>query len=257
MPRKCKQRITAPQADFAEQPAGEFSPWLRNVRRAQKLKVLGNDVPCGECIACCRASLFIHIRPEESDTLKHIPKPLLFPAPGLPKGHVLLGFHQKGECPMLKDNKCSIYEHRPRTCRDFDCRVFAATGVTIDGVGPQSEIARRARSWRFSFSSEEDRRQFSAVQTAAAFLQEQRDAFPEGALPHAPVQLAALALEVYEVFYERAQAQSANIAEPDRSEIVRAVLAAMEKLGARARQAKKHYEGSQRPNTPKHHGSIP
>ena len=76
--------------------------------------------------------MFIHIQPEETQTLQRIPRALLFPAPGLPKGHVLMGYCDKGQCPMLVDNQCSIYEHRPQTCRDYDCRVFAATGISVD-----------------------------------------------------------------------------------------------------------------------------
>src|SRR5262249_465616 len=125
---KSKSRIAV--KDITEQqelPAGEFSSWLRLTRRALQLKNIGADVPCGECNACCGSSYFIHIKPEETQTLNRIPKALLFPAPGLPKGNVLMGYNEKGECPMLIDNKCSIYEHRPQTCRDFDCRIFAAT----------------------------------------------------------------------------------------------------------------------------------
>src|SRR5262249_55142718 len=95
-----------------ELPAGEFSAWLREPRRARALKVIGADVPCGSCNACCRSSYFIHVRPEETRALRRIPKQLLFPAPGLPRGHVLMGFNEKGQCPMLVDDLCSIYEDR-------------------------------------------------------------------------------------------------------------------------------------------------
>ena len=56
------------------------------------------------------------------------PAALRFPRPGRPKGHVVLGYDEHGRCPMLGDHGCTIYEHRPRTCRTYDCRVFAATG---------------------------------------------------------------------------------------------------------------------------------
>ena len=32
---------------------------------------------------------------------------------------------------MLVDGRCSIYEHRPRTCRTYDCRIFTATGLDV------------------------------------------------------------------------------------------------------------------------------
>lgn len=237
-----KRKAAPPErakTEFAEQSAGPLGRWLSGVRRTRKLEVLGNDVPCGSCIACCRASMFIHVRPEELDTLRHIPKQLLFPAPGAPKGHVLLGFDQQGQCPMLQDGKCSIYEHRPQTCRDFDCRIFSATKVGLDEHGPQAEIGRRARSFRFELSSDEERRQSSALEAAATFLQEQRASFPEGLLPHTPVQLALLAIELYELFEARLQTSGSGLEPADRSELARAVLARLEQLESARRTSKR------------------
>jgi len=37
--------------------------------------------PCDGCTACCTSSQFVHIGPEETDTLAHIPRELVFPAP--------------------------------------------------------------------------------------------------------------------------------------------------------------------------------
>ena len=113
------------------QPAGDFSTWLKSTIEGQKSGD-GNDVPCGECVACCTSSYFIHIGPEETNTLSHIPSKLKFPAPGLPKGNIVLGFDEDGKCPMFVDSKCSIYEHRPKTCRTYDCRIYPATGIFIN-----------------------------------------------------------------------------------------------------------------------------
>src|SRR5262249_40629696 len=85
---------------------------------------------------------------DEHDALKHIPPELLFPAPGRPAGHLVMGYDERGHCPMLIENRCSIYAHRPRACRMYDCRVFAATGVE-----PNSAIAERVRAWEFSYST--------------------------------------------------------------------------------------------------------
>ena len=102
------------------------------------------QVPCGECTACCTSSQFVHIEPDETDALAHVPAALRFPAPGLPKGHLVLPYDERGHCPMLVDGACSIYEHRPRTCRTYDCRVFAITGVMPDD---QPAIAARVAAW--------------------------------------------------------------------------------------------------------------
>jgi hypothetical protein len=212
------------------QPAGEFSSWLRSTRRTQQLRIVGADVPCGSCNACCRSSYFIHIRPEETETLERIPKELLFPAPGLPRGNVLMGYDEQGRCPMLVDGRCSIYEHRPQTCRDFDCRVFAATGVRQDDDGVQAVIAERVRRWRFDFPGEVDRREYSAVRAAAAFLQEQKGWFPPGMVPGNPVQLAVLAIQVYDVFAKLDETSATAGPRPPDAEIAMMVMDAMRQL---------------------------
>ena len=148
-------------------PAGRFSSWLRRTRSAQT-KEHGTDVPCNECNACCRSSYFIHIKPEETRTLTRIPRELLFAAPGLPEGNLLLGYDENGRCPMLFDDKCSIYEHRPRTCRNYDCRIFPATGLGA-GDDDKALITQHVQRWKFSYPAERGRRQHSAVQAAAMF----------------------------------------------------------------------------------------
>lgn len=179
-------------------PAGCFSSWLRRIRRAL-VKESGAIVSCGECNACCASSYFIHIRPEETQTLARIHRELLFPAPGLPKGNVVLGYDKNGRCPMLIDNKCSIYEHRPLTCRNYDCRIFSAAGIAA-GDDDKTLITQRVRRWKFSYPTKRDHHQHSAVQAAAKFLRERAECFPAGAVPKNSSQLAILAIKVYDVF---------------------------------------------------------
>jgi Fe-S-cluster containining protein len=188
-------------ADGSEQkglPAGGFSAWLRDMQGALRGE-RGSDVPCGGCTACCTSSQFVHIGPDETETLSHIPSELLFPAPRMATGHVLLGYDQHGRCPMLSSDGCSIYEHRPRTCRTYDCRVFAAAGVEIDD-DDKASIAQRARRWQFDFPTEIDRNEHEAVRAAARFLQDHEDLLPEGSAPTNPTQRALLALEVHDAF---------------------------------------------------------
>lgn len=146
--------------------AGDLRDWLVELRDA--LTGRGETaVPCGGCTACCEASQFVHVEPEETDALAHIPRSLLFPAPGGPPGHLVMGYDERGRCPMLTDAGCSIYEHRPRTCRTYDCRVFAATGVTPTGRG-QDAIAARAARWRFAVRDQRDGEVLDAMHEAAA-----------------------------------------------------------------------------------------
>jgi len=171
--------------------------------------------------------MFIHIRPEETRSLKRIPKQLLFPVPGLPKGHRLMGYNEKGCCPMLVNDKCSIYEDRPQTCRDYDCRIFAATGIALDEQ-VQAGIAAQVKAWRFAYPAQADRQEHEAVRATAAFLQQNANLFPPQALPLNPVQLALTAIKVYTVFYELMQPGSDP--RPADAEIVKAVMAAMDKF---------------------------
>jgi uncharacterized protein len=150
--------------------------------------------------------LFRSIQPDETATLQRIPRALLFPAPGLPRGHMLMGYGDNGCCPMLVDNECSIYEDRPQTCRDYDCRVFTATAVAVDPA--QVEIANRVKAWAFEYESEESREEQRVVKEAAAFLRKSTDLFPQGSIPSYPVQLAALAIRTYGLFSNTASGKS-------------------------------------------------
>src|ERR1039458_5489184 len=180
-------------------PTGDFSAWLHGTEASLQSGNGEADVPCGVCRGCCRSSMFIHIKPEETQTIRRIPRALLVPAPGRPKGQVLMGYNDKGQCPMLIDNQCSIYEDRPQTCRDYDCRIFTATGISVDQQA-QHEIAQRVQEWAFNFESEESREEDRVLKEAAAFLEKNRELFPPGSVPNNPVQLAVLAVSIYRLF---------------------------------------------------------
>ncbi len=218
-------------AEHQDLPAGRFSSWLRRTRSAQ-VKENAVAVPCGACNACCRSSYFIHIKPEETRTLARIPRKLLFAAPGLPKGHVLLGYDENGHCPMLIDNKCSIYEDRPLTCRTYDCRIFPAAGLDA-GDNDKASITQQIQRWQFSFPTTLDRNQHAAVQAAAKFLRERADCFPAGVIPRNSTQLAILAIKVYDVFLKYNDESNKTGRIPPDLEVVKAVMKAIEKFEAK------------------------
>jgi len=181
----------ADSVDGSPLAAGDFSAWLVGIDAA--LRGEGeSDVPCDGCTACCTSSQFVHIEPDETDTLAHVPSELLFPAPRLPVGHVLIGYDENGHCPMLADGACSIYEHRPRTCRTYDCRIFPAAGIEADSDRPA--IASRARRWRFAHPSPQDRADHDAVVAAAAAVAEHPELLAEEARPANATQHAVLAI---------------------------------------------------------------
>jgi Fe-S-cluster containining protein len=168
-------------------PAGAFGEWLAGMQAALRGDA-DSDVPCGTCTACCTSSQFVHIGPDDTETLARIPRELLFPAPRRP-GHFVLGYDEQGRCPMLRDGRCSIYRQRPRTCRVYDCRVFEAAGVPVDDDKPA--IGTRARRWRFSYPADTDRALHEAVRRAAT-------AVGPTAAPNA-TQLAVRAVESVEL----------------------------------------------------------
>ncbi len=196
--------------------AGAFSSWMTEMQGALRGE-RGADVPCDGCTACCTSSQFIHIAPDETETLARIPAELLWPAPRLPRGHVVLGYDERGHCPMLIDNRCTIYEHRPRTCRTYDCRIFPAAGVAIDDDDDKVLIARRARRWQFSFPGPDDHVEHEAVRAAATFLDEHRDLLPAVTTT---TQLAVLAFEIHDVFVRHdAETGQTAIVDPDPEQV--------------------------------------
>ena len=186
--------------------AGDFSTWLRDTRRAL-LAGSGTVVECGTCRGCCRSSYFIHI------------------APGLPAGHVLMGYDTSGRCPMLTDGECSIYDDRPQTCRDYDCRVFSAAGIEAGG-GERAEINQRVSEWAFTYPAQRDRDEHGAVREAAAFIRKNGDRFAQEQRPVTESQVAILAIKAYELFLSPSKRRSD-------AELVRAIVEECEAFDAR------------------------
>ena len=184
-----------PQTPMA---AGDFGAWL-----VQMLATLRGEasaeVPCGDCVGCCTSSYFVLVRPEDKAARARIPVRLLVPAPGLPDGNRLLAISSDGSCPMLAKKKCSIYEQRPRTCRDYDCRVFAAAGIEA-GAHDKSAINLRVRAWRFTYSSKDAEDAHRATRAAAAFIKTHAGHFPGERVPTNASDIAVLAMKVHGVF---------------------------------------------------------
>lgn len=208
--------ISKPLQPFTEIPAGAFGAWLAAMRASLQGRG-GSDVPCGDCVGCCVSSYFIPIRPEDTAALDAIPAKFL--GSSRPRGHWVMGYREDGTCPMLQSRKCTIYAHRPQTCRDYDCRVFAAAGMVAGGPD-KAVINERVRAWRFTYPAETDHAAHRAVQAAATFIRERREDFPQGRAPTAPTGIAVLAVKVYELFLDE------TIHQRPASEIAAAIVAA-------------------------------
>lgn len=197
--------------------AGHFGAWLEEFRASLRGHG-GTRVPCGTCTGCCISSYSILVRPEDTEALAVIPAHLLTNAPTLGAGVKAMGYLPDGTCPMLQAGRCSIYTHRPQTCRDYDCRVFAAAG--IEAGENKTVINQRVREWRFTYENESDREAHRAIRAAAAFIRAHCERLPEYRLPKSPSGIAVLATKSYEVFL------SAADEERDPTEIARAIVEA-------------------------------
>ena len=179
-------------------PAGAFGEWLQRFR-ASLLGSEGSAVPCGDCTGCCISGYSVQVRPQDERARARIPPELLVSALGQARGERTMAARLDGTCPMLHGGRCGIYEDRPQTCRDYDCRVFAA--VRIDAGGTDKEVInRRVRQWRFSYPTESDRKAHEAVAAVAAFIARKADSFPAHRVPRGPTGVAVLACESYSVF---------------------------------------------------------
>lgn len=188
--------------------AGPFGSWLARMRDSLRGEG-GTDVPCGTCVGCCVSSYYIPIRPRDAAARVHIPGAKLMRAAGQPPGHAMMAYESDGRCPMIDEaNHCRIYEIRPQTCRDYDCRIFAAAGLEVGAGKPV--INQRIRAWRFTYSSEADYAAHRAVLAAAAFIQSRRECFPGERVPTAATGIAVLAIKAYGVFLARPESDEAT-----------------------------------------------
>lgn len=181
-----------------ELPAGDFSAWLRDTGAALAEKRPA-QVPCGACNACCRTSHYIHVRPEERRALRKLPRAYLYPAPAMPPGVFVLGYDAAGRCPLLVEERCTIYADRPIACRTFDCRIYAAAGIAAD----RPDIHEQARRWAFTYPSAQDLEEQEAVRAAVRFIGEHPESLPSAAAHRQPLRVAVLAIAVHERFLPR------------------------------------------------------
>ena len=125
---------------------------------------------------------------------------------------------------MLVDGGCSIYENRPRACRVYDCRVFAATGVT---PSDKPAVAERVRQWRFSFEHPDAPAISEALQTAVASLRE----LPPDVAPTSDTGRAVVAVQIVDLFLQRDDTGTLSVARPSVDEVRDAVKRLLEERG--------------------------
>lgn len=80
---------------------------------------------CSQCGTCCKL-FWINLNETEYRSKKY---KTMFEQFGFEKnfkdaerdGANILAQHEDGSCIYFKDNKCSIHEDRPKSCRNFFC----------------------------------------------------------------------------------------------------------------------------------------
>jgi uncharacterized protein len=185
----------------------------------------GPQVPCGDCVGCCISSYPVPVRAHEHTALAAVPTKHLATARA---GHRMIMALPDGRCPMLGASGCSIYTHRPQTCRDYDCRIFAAAGIAA-GDDDRSVINERVRNWRFSYHDSSGTSAHQAVKSAAVFIRDKSQCFP-GKAPTTPTGIAVLAIKVYTVFLD------AQPADRPTACVVQAIIAASREFDATTRR---------------------
>jgi hypothetical protein len=134
-------RLLALQLDIIEEQAGRLRDdyeafghyinimWERENRTDAELDALVDEIAaeiipqidCTACANCCRA-LTVGLTPEDIPPLAN--------ALRLPPDQVIASYvagEQNGEwgifrcspCPLLDGKRCSVYAHRPQSCRDY------------------------------------------------------------------------------------------------------------------------------------------
>ena len=188
--------------------AGPFGEWLaamRQVLRGER----DADVPCGDCIGCCVSSYPIPLRPEDVRARAEVPEQYLLGTMAAGE-RWMMGFREDGRCPFMIGRQCGIYAERPQTCRDYDCRIYAAAGLLPDG--DRTVIEQRVREWEFSFTSDAERTDAEAVHRAAQFIRAHATLFPAGMRAGSATAAAVLAVKVYPLFLTDQTAEPAQLA---------------------------------------------
>ncbi len=92
-------------------------------------------IQCGECTACCRNTMVI-LRDDETgyaDTIVRV-------ASG--DQYRILQSRPNGDCVYLTNHGCSIHDHKPAMCREYDCReVYMAMIVAKTRRERRADIA--------------------------------------------------------------------------------------------------------------------
>jgi Fe-S-cluster containining protein len=122
---------------------GRLGTFLGKVTFNQEAKV-----PCQGCNHCCyHGRVDIYPDKENAEDLAHLD---VVPHP---EGGFALRKREDGSCVHLGlGGECTVYHHRPKACRFYDCRMFSAIGL-VDTY----DNGRNSPAWVFDIPTTEER----------------------------------------------------------------------------------------------------
>lgn len=145
------------------------------------------EVPCNGCNACCHHET-INVDPadEPPESIAHLslePNPHADQVYTHPDGRTTkcaplrLRHQDDGACIHLGPTGCTVYEYRPRSCRNFDCRVASLGCHQVSFPG-----GRITPVWVFDRTEPDDAALMMALEAAAKTLKPELDARGLGAM---------------------------------------------------------------------------
>ena len=156
------------------------------------------DALCTTCGLCCDGSLFADVElagGDEATTLEVLGLEIEDPDEGH-RGLLLQ------PCRALLGTRCSIYAHRPKCCRTFECRLLRDVGRGVVGIEPAKQkiadtLSRIARiqSLVAALSSEVERLPLKERCAEALANSQEFDADPETHRDRVELEVAMRALE--------------------------------------------------------------
>jgi len=137
--------VTTATINVDERHAGSLSAFMDEFAR-QNPHDRRSSVPCGTCRQCCwHPTVDVDKSVERPEDLAHLDLVVR------EDGKTVIRKRPDGACVHLGDGGCTVYKHRPRACRSYDCRIYSAFGIL-----PTFNGDRHAPYWKFTLRSVRD-----------------------------------------------------------------------------------------------------
>jgi Fe-S-cluster containining protein len=92
------------------------------------------EVPCGSCRACCYLGVELLAGDDVDFYVNKERVQIVDERGGAVTTKLILRRREDGACAYLGPDGCTIYENRPISCREFDCRDWLALTPEEDPI---------------------------------------------------------------------------------------------------------------------------